>query len=74
MIDFPEIPKVLKDGLYHYDRNWLRIESDNDYKMEIMKCMAYCKPDMYFTRLYRFLIKFDYEDQAKSTPSIEILE
>ena len=69
MTDIPEISKVLKDGLYYYNANWLNIKADSNYKAALMKCMSYCKPDMYFNLLCRFIVKFDFVDQSKSIPN-----
>lgn len=70
----PEIFKIQKDGINYYDTNWLNIEADTNYKDALMDCMSYCKPDMYFNLLYRFIIKFSFEDQSKPIPNAERLE
>ncbi len=70
MIDIPEISKALKNGLFYYDTGWLNIDNTERYKNEVMKCIEYCKPDMYFNHLYRFIIRYDFEELSKSILSV----
>ena len=74
MIDIPEISKTYRDGLYYYDKDWLVLDNPEEYINEVMKCIAYCKPDMYFNHLYRFIIRYDFEEISNSIPNKGRLE
>lgn len=66
---FPKIEKSNKDGLFVFSPNWLSLEVSEEYKQELLKCIRYCRPDMYFHYLYRFIIRYDFEELNKPIES-----
>lgn len=69
MPHIPEIPKLFRSGVYVYDYNWIdMIDTSNEYKIQIKKCIEFCQPDMYFNYLYRFIIRYDFNEHGIAFP------
>lgn len=69
MVDIPKISKTNINGIYHYSKNWFELNNSEEYKREVLNCIAYCKPDMYFNYLYWFLVRYNFQEISEPMPS-----
>jgi hypothetical protein len=47
----------LKNGVFNYGANWLHGDYSQDYINEVLKCIEFCKPEIYFHNIFSNLNK-----------------
>lgn len=62
---FEKLQKTYDKGIFVYSPNWLNLEVSEEYKQELKKCVKYCRPDMYFHYLFRFILRYDFEELGR---------
>lgn len=60
-----KIEKLKEGGIYYYSERWMEFTSyDSKYNRELLKCISIFRPDMYFYYLYRFIIRYNFENKG----------